>query len=122
MACAAEESLLTFCEVRPREVCDVARFIYVRYDTLRYIYRMYACLPLQRCLSEHDEVQLSALGVAISSMVTLAEILKNKGLAVEKKVTTSLEEISSNCRHVVKNSSYTHETTAILVDVPGSLT
>lgn len=52
----------------------------------------------KRCLSEHDEVQLSALGVAISSMVTLAEILKNKGLAVEKKVTTSLEEISSNCR------------------------
>lgn len=52
----------------------------------------------KRCLLEHDEVQLSALGVAISSMVTLAEILKNKGLAVEKKVTTSLEEISSNCR------------------------
>lgn len=43
-------------------------------------------------------MQLSALGVAISSMVTLAEILKNKRLAVEKRIVTSLEEISSDCR------------------------
>lgn len=43
-------------------------------------------------------MQLSALGVAISSMVTLAEILKNKQLAVETRVVTSLEEISSESR------------------------
>ena len=43
-------------------------------------------------------VQLSALGVAISSMVTLAEILKNKQLAVETRVVTSLEEIASDSR------------------------
>lgn len=53
---------------------------------------------MQRFLQEHGEVQLSALGVAISSMVTLAEILKNKQLAVETRVVTSLEEISSESR------------------------
>jgi DNA-binding protein len=52
----------------------------------------------KRFLQEHGEVQLSALGVAISSMVTLAEILKNKQLAVETRVVTSLEEISSESR------------------------
>ena len=46
---------------------------------------------LQRHLQEEGEVHLSALGVAISSLVTVAEILKNKGLAVEKKITTLLE-------------------------------
>jgi len=54
----------------------------------------------QRFLQEHGEVQLSALGVAISSMVTLAEILKNKQLAVETRIVTSLEEISSDSRWV----------------------
>ncbi len=37
------------------------------------------CLPLlalQRLLQEHGEVHLSALGIACSSMVTVAEILK----------------------------------------------
>ena len=53
---------------------------------------------LQRFLQGHGEVQLSALGVAISSMVTLAEILKNKQLAVETRIVTSLEEISSDSR------------------------
>ena len=52
----------------------------------------------QRFLQEHGEVELSALGVAISSMVTLAEILKHKQLAVETRVVTSLEEISSESR------------------------
>ncbi len=46
---------------------------------------------LQRHLQEDGEVHLSALGVAISSLVTVAEILKNKGLAVEKKISTLLE-------------------------------
>ncbi|KAG7666961.1 hypothetical protein NADE_003248 [Nannochloris sp. 'desiccata'] len=44
-----------------------------------------------RRLQEDGEVHLSALGVAISSLVTVAEILKNKGLAVEKKIITLLE-------------------------------
>ena len=55
------------------------------------------CL-LQRFLQEHGEVQLSALGIAISSMVTVAEILKNKQLAEESRITTSLEWLSAESR------------------------
>jgi DNA-binding protein len=33
---------------------------------------------LQRLLQEHGEVHLSALGIACSSMVTVAEILKSR--------------------------------------------
>lgn len=42
-------------------------------------------------LADHGEVHLSALGVAISSLVTVAELLKSRGLAVEKKISTMLE-------------------------------
>jgi DNA-binding protein len=51
---------------------------------------------LQRSLQEHGEVQLSALGVAISSLVTVAEILKSRGLAVEKKIATMLESTTNS--------------------------
>ena len=47
-------------------------------------------------LSEHGEVKMSALGAAMSALVTVAEILKSRGLAVEKKITTSLEELESD--------------------------
>lgn len=47
---------------------------------------------------EHGEVQLSALGIAVAPMVTVAEILKNRGLAVEKKLCTSLESLSDDYR------------------------
>lgn len=53
---------------------------------------------MQRFLQEHGEVQLSALGIAISSMVTVAEILKNKQLAEESHITTSLEWLSAESR------------------------
>ncbi|KAI7740596.1 hypothetical protein M8C21_018207 [Ambrosia artemisiifolia] len=43
----------------------------------------------KRYIQEHDEVELSALGMAITTVVTVAEILKNNGLAIEKKVVTS---------------------------------
>jgi hypothetical protein len=49
-------------------------------------------------LQEHGEVQLSALGIAMSSMVTVAEILKSRNLAVEKRVLTSLEQLSDGMR------------------------
>lgn len=52
----------------------------------------------KRFLQEHGEVQLSALGIAISSMVTVAEILKNKQLAEESRITTSLEWLSAESR------------------------
>jgi DNA-binding protein len=44
-------------------------------------------------LKEHGEIQLSGLGQAISSVVTLTEILKNKNLAVEKSIATAVENL-----------------------------
>jgi hypothetical protein len=49
-------------------------------------------------VQEHGEVQLSALGIAVAPMVTVAEILKNRQLAVEKKLCTSLESLSDDYR------------------------
>ncbi|XP_028790272.1 uncharacterized protein At2g34160 [Neltuma alba] len=43
----------------------------------------------KRYIQQHNEVELSALGMAIATVVTIAEILKNNGLATEKKVSTS---------------------------------
>ncbi|KAL8114816.1 hypothetical protein AgCh_021605 [Apium graveolens] len=43
----------------------------------------------KRYIQQHNEVELSALGMAITTVVTIAEILKNNGLAIEKKVITS---------------------------------
>ncbi|KAL3537800.1 hypothetical protein ACH5RR_001166 [Cinchona calisaya] len=43
----------------------------------------------KRYIQQHNEVELSALGMAITTVVTIAEILKNTGLATEKKVLTS---------------------------------
>ncbi|XP_020097245.1 uncharacterized protein At2g34160-like isoform X3 [Ananas comosus] len=39
---------------------------------------------MQRYMQQHNQVELSALGMAIATVVTIAEILKNNGLAVEK--------------------------------------
>ena len=52
----------------------------------------------KRFLQEHGEVQLSALGIAVAPMVTVAEILKNRRLAVERKISTSLEVLSDDYR------------------------
>lgn len=52
----------------------------------------------KRYLQEHGEVHLSALGVAVSSAVTVAEILKNRNLAVEKKLGTTLEVLGDDSR------------------------
>ncbi|XP_031096315.1 uncharacterized protein At2g34160-like [Ipomoea triloba] len=43
----------------------------------------------KRYIQQHNEVELSALGMAITTVVTVAEILKNNGYATEKKVITS---------------------------------
>ncbi|CAL5339788.1 unnamed protein product [Camellia sinensis] len=43
----------------------------------------------KRYIQQHNEVELSALGMAITTVVTISEILKNNGLAIEKKVLTS---------------------------------
>ncbi|KAL3618349.1 hypothetical protein CASFOL_038670 [Castilleja foliolosa] len=62
----------------------------------------------KRYMQQHNEVELSALGMvvwmrkvftaAISSVVSIAEILKNNGFAVEKKITTSTVEIRDDSR------------------------
>lgn len=64
----------------------------------------------KRFLQEHGELQLSALGIAIAPMVTVAEILKNRGLAVEKNVATSLETLSDEQRYVL--ASQAHQSSA----------
>ncbi|KAG0489165.1 hypothetical protein HPP92_007976 [Vanilla planifolia] len=43
----------------------------------------------KRYMQNHNEIELSALGMAIGTVVTVAEILKNNGLATEKKILTS---------------------------------
>ncbi|KAG5056188.1 hypothetical protein AAZX31_03G227400 [Glycine max] len=43
----------------------------------------------KRYIQQRNEVVLSALGMGITTVVTIAEILKNNGLAIEKKVSTS---------------------------------
>ncbi|KAL0300468.1 UNVERIFIED_CONTAM: hypothetical protein Sangu_3119400, partial [Sesamum angustifolium] len=46
-------------------------------------------LLTQRYLQQHNEIELSALGMAITTVVTIAEILKNNGFVKEKSITTS---------------------------------
>ncbi|XP_057798330.1 uncharacterized protein At2g34160-like [Salvia miltiorrhiza] len=43
----------------------------------------------KRYLQQHNEIELSALGMAITTVVTIAEILKNNGFAKEKGILTS---------------------------------
>ncbi|WOL14096.1 hypothetical protein Cni_G22876 [Canna indica] len=52
----------------------------------------------KRYMQQHNEVELSALGMAISTVVTIAEILKNNGLAVEKKIMTSTVDVKDESR------------------------
>ncbi|XP_047946609.1 uncharacterized protein At2g34160-like [Salvia hispanica] len=52
----------------------------------------------KRYMQQHNEVELSGLGMAISTVVSVAEILKNNGFAVEKKIMTSTVEIKDDSR------------------------
>ncbi|XP_022731106.1 uncharacterized protein At2g34160-like [Durio zibethinus] len=52
----------------------------------------------KRYMQQHNEVELSGLGMAIATVVTIAEILKNNGLAVEKKITTSTVDMKEDSR------------------------
>lgn len=53
---------------------------------------------MQRFLQEHGEVRITALGIAVAPAVTVAEILKNRHLAVEKSIATALESVGDNSR------------------------
>ena len=52
----------------------------------------------KRYMQQHNEVELSALGMAIATVVTIAEILKNNGLVVEKKIMTSTVDMKDESR------------------------
>ncbi|KAK6804767.1 hypothetical protein RDI58_002551 [Solanum bulbocastanum] len=52
----------------------------------------------KRYMQQHNEVELSALGMAITTVVTVAEILKNGGFATEKKVLTSTVEMKDEAK------------------------
>ncbi|KAK9130720.1 hypothetical protein Sjap_011207 [Stephania japonica] len=52
----------------------------------------------KRYMQQHNEVELSALGMAIATVVTIAEILKNNGLAVERKIVTSTVDMKDEFR------------------------
>ncbi|XP_074324808.1 uncharacterized protein At2g34160-like [Apium graveolens] len=52
----------------------------------------------KRYIQQHNEVELSALGMAITTVVTVAEILKNNGLAIEKRVNTSTVAMKDETR------------------------
>ena len=53
---------------------------------------------MQRFLQEHGEVRITALGIAVAPAVTVAEILKNRNLAVEKSIATALESVGDKAR------------------------
>ncbi|KAM7509399.1 hypothetical protein LguiA_019852 [Lonicera macranthoides] len=52
----------------------------------------------KRYMQQHNEVELSALGMAIATVVTIAEILKNNGFAVERKIMTSTVDMKDESR------------------------
>uniref|UniRef100_A0ACD5U6M2 Uncharacterized protein n=1 Tax=Avena sativa TaxID=4498 RepID=A0ACD5U6M2_AVESA len=52
----------------------------------------------KRYMQQQNEVELSALGMAIATVVTVSEILKNNGFAVETKIRTSTVEIKDEMR------------------------
>ncbi|XP_031094063.1 uncharacterized protein At2g34160-like [Ipomoea triloba] len=52
----------------------------------------------KRYMQQYSEVELSALGMAIATVVSVAEILKNNGLAVEKKIMTSTVDVKDDSR------------------------
>ncbi|XP_010413770.1 PREDICTED: uncharacterized protein At2g34160 [Camelina sativa] len=52
----------------------------------------------KRYMQQYNDVELSALGMAIATVVTVAEILKNNGLAIEKKIMTTTVDIKDDSR------------------------
>ncbi|KAL0905747.1 hypothetical protein M5K25_024185 [Dendrobium thyrsiflorum] len=52
----------------------------------------------KRHMQLHNEIELSALGMAIATTVSIAEILKNSGLATVKQIMTSTVDIQDESR------------------------
>ncbi|CAI0448999.1 unnamed protein product [Linum tenue] len=75
----------------------------------------------KRYIQQHNEVELSALGMAITTVVTIAEILKNNGLATEKKVLTSTVGMKDeNKGRLVQKAKLRSPSHANSISVPGS--
>ncbi|KAG0630864.1 hypothetical protein M758_1G209200, partial [Ceratodon purpureus] len=68
------------------------------FGTSNIAYISIYCTVLQRYMQQHEEVELSALGMAIATVVTVAEILKNNGLAIEKRILTSTVDMKDETR------------------------
>eukprot|EP00257_Ricinus_communis_P026217 XP_025013631.1 uncharacterized protein At2g34160 isoform X2 [Ricinus communis] len=58
----------------------------------------------KRYIQQHNEVELSALGMAITTVVTIAEILKNNGLATEKILTSTVGMKDENKGRLVQKA------------------
>ncbi|CAH2077230.1 unnamed protein product [Thlaspi arvense] len=58
----------------------------------------------KRFMQQQSEVELSALGMAIATVVTIAEILKSNGLAVEKSIMTSMVDLTEEIGRPVQKS------------------
>ncbi|OIS97930.1 uncharacterized protein At2g34160 [Nicotiana tabacum] len=52
----------------------------------------------KRYMQQYNDVELSALGMAIATVVSIAEILKSNGFAVEKKIMTSTVDVKDGSR------------------------
>ncbi|KAJ4844617.1 hypothetical protein Tsubulata_023443 [Turnera subulata] len=52
----------------------------------------------KKYMQQYNEIELSALGMAIATVVTVAEILKNNGFAIEKKIMTSTVDMRDETR------------------------
>ncbi|KAJ1697120.1 hypothetical protein LUZ63_005632 [Rhynchospora breviuscula] len=52
----------------------------------------------KRHIQNYNEVELSALGMAIGTVVTVAEILKNTGFATEKKIQMSTVDMKDQAK------------------------
>lgn len=56
-------------------------------NTKRPLY--FYCNLAKRFIKQYNDVELTALGMAIPTVITISEILKRTGLAVEKKISIS---------------------------------
>ena len=54
-------------------------------------------------MQQHNEVEAFALGIAIATVVTIAEIIKNNGSNVEKKILTSTVYMKDESKSVNPN-------------------
>ncbi|KAF6173464.1 hypothetical protein GIB67_027159 [Kingdonia uniflora] len=52
----------------------------------------------KKYMRQYDVVELSALGMAITTVVTISEILKNNGLAIQKSITTSTVDMKDETK------------------------